>query len=60
MTVVLGHVIFFFSPLPPVLMSSLALFQEEAGLGGESPHLGERHSHGRRRHCGEDSAEPEL
>lgn len=48
MTVVLGHVIFLRDPPTPVLMSSLALFQEEAGLGGESPLLGERHSHGRR------------
>lgn len=51
---------FLFCLSPSWLMSSLALFQEEAGLGGESPHLGERHSHRRRHHCGEDSAEPEL
>lgn len=36
------------------------LFQEEAGLGGESPLLGERHSHGCRRHRGENRPKPEL
>lgn len=43
----------------PVAGSCL-VSQEEEGLGGEPPDVGERHPHRRRRHRGENRPEPKL